>query len=108
MTSPQITPPRTTYVLDAPLPKGYGPPTHGKYKAAFAKLKPGNCIEVPSADLGFVRAALMRHIECKRTVSKIAQAYSVTYQSIGDGKALVWLVDNNLKARGKKCQAKAN
>lgn len=96
MTDPQITAPRprTTYVLDAPLPKGYGQPTHAKYRADFAKLKPGQCLEVPLDDLGFVRAALLRHIECKRTVSQMAHSYSVTYQNIGDGKALVWLIEN--------------
>ena len=95
-------------MLDAPLPKGYGQPTHAKYKADFAKLKPGQCLEVPFDDLSIVRAALMRHIESKGAASKIAQSYGVTYQNIGDGKALVWLIDGQLKARDKKCQANTN
>ena len=117
--------PRTTLAMNVPVPEGFGPrpfdlakceitsdplpvgraSPDGKYKDAFAKLKPGQCIKVPPDKVSLIQGALRKYIANHLDESKFTVR---TIKNYGDGMGRVWLIDGQLKARGKKCQARAN
>lgn len=73
-------------ICDDPIPEHRALP-EGKYDALLSKLKPGQAIKCPSADVNRLANAIKKHVE-KRYPDCMVR----TMRNYGDGMGRVWML----------------